>query len=150
MQRTSFWKVVWCSQTDWQRCRRREFGCAFRPDYCEARSWHGWHRHMFLAMAAAAFLTKLAADQRRLAFSNPRSASKRRSRMTFALADLLTTAEIRHLVAKRLLKPKVSATFVWLWSRWRGDHQAKAAKSHRKRYKCNCSTRVSTCWSVEK
>lgn len=37
-------------------------------DHCEARSWHGWHRHMSLVMAAAAFLAKLAADQRRTAF----------------------------------------------------------------------------------
>jgi SRSO17 transposase len=38
-------------------------------DHCEARSWHGWHRHMSLVMAAAAFLAKLAADQRRTAFT---------------------------------------------------------------------------------
>lgn len=37
-------------------------------DHCEARSWHGWHRHMTLVMAAAGFLAKLAADQRRIAF----------------------------------------------------------------------------------
>ena len=37
-------------------------------DHCEARSWHGWHRHMTLVMAAAAFLAKLSADQRRAAF----------------------------------------------------------------------------------
>jgi SRSO17 transposase len=37
-------------------------------DHCEARSWHGWHRHMSLVMAAAAFLAKLAAEQRRCAF----------------------------------------------------------------------------------
>ncbi len=37
-------------------------------DHCEARSWHGWHRHMTLVMAAAAFLVKLAADQRQIAF----------------------------------------------------------------------------------
>jgi SRSO17 transposase len=36
-------------------------------DHCEARSWHGWHRHMTLVMAAAAFLAKLAADLRRSA-----------------------------------------------------------------------------------
>jgi SRSO17 transposase len=38
-------------------------------DHCEARSWHGWHRHMTLVMAAAAFLAKLAADLRRSAFN---------------------------------------------------------------------------------
>jgi SRSO17 transposase len=36
-------------------------------DHCEVRSWHGWHRHMSLVMAAAAFLAKLAADLRRTA-----------------------------------------------------------------------------------
>jgi SRSO17 transposase len=38
-------------------------------DHCEARSWHGWHRHMTLVMAAAAVLAKLAADQRRATWS---------------------------------------------------------------------------------
>lgn len=37
-------------------------------DHCEARSWHGWHRHISLVMAAAAFLAKLFANQRRIAF----------------------------------------------------------------------------------
>jgi SRSO17 transposase len=40
-------------------------------DHCEARSWHGWHRHMTLVMAAAAFLARLAADQRRAASGKP-------------------------------------------------------------------------------
>ena len=38
-------------------------------DHCEARSWQGWHRHISLVMAAAAFLAKLAADLRRTACS---------------------------------------------------------------------------------
>src|SRR4051794_30555304 len=38
---------------------------AFARDHCEARSWHGWHRHMSLCLAAAAFLARLAADLRR-------------------------------------------------------------------------------------
>ena len=36
-------------------------------DHCEARSWHGWHRHVGLVMAAAAFLAKLAAELRNAA-----------------------------------------------------------------------------------
>ena len=44
-------------------------------DHCEARSWHGWHRHMSLVMAAAAFLAKLAADLRRTAWSKPNKTS---------------------------------------------------------------------------
>lgn len=46
-------------------------------DHCEARSWHGWHRHMSLVMAAAAFLASLSADQRRTAFSKPNKTSPR-------------------------------------------------------------------------
>jgi SRSO17 transposase len=38
-------------------------------DHCEARSWHGWHRHMTLCMAAAAFLARLAAQLRQVAAS---------------------------------------------------------------------------------
>ena len=38
-------------------------------DHCEARSWHGWHRHMSLCMAAFAFLAKLTADLRRSTWS---------------------------------------------------------------------------------
>ena len=44
-------------------------------DHCEARSWNGWHRHMTLVMAAAAFLAKLAADLRRA--SAPSKANER-------------------------------------------------------------------------
>jgi len=44
-------------------------------DHCEARSWHGWHRHMTLVMAAAAFLAKLAAELRRI--SAPSKANER-------------------------------------------------------------------------
>ena len=39
-------------------------------DHCEARSWHGWHRHMSLVMAASAFLAELAADLRRAAMAS--------------------------------------------------------------------------------
>lgn len=44
-------------------------------DHCEARSWHGWHRHMSLVMAAAAFLAKLAADLKRAAWSKANETS---------------------------------------------------------------------------
>ena len=44
-------------------------------DHCEARSWHGWHRHMTLCMVALAFLAKLSADLRRAAWSKPNETS---------------------------------------------------------------------------
>jgi SRSO17 transposase len=44
-------------------------------DHCEARSWHGWHRHMTLCMAAAAFLARLQASLRRAAVGKPNRTS---------------------------------------------------------------------------
>jgi SRSO17 transposase len=44
-------------------------------DHCEARSWHGWHRHMTLCMAALAFLAGLSAQLRRVAASKPNERS---------------------------------------------------------------------------
>jgi SRSO17 transposase len=38
-------------------------------DHCEARSWHGWHRHMTLCMTAASFLARLSAQLRQVAGS---------------------------------------------------------------------------------
>lgn len=46
-------------------------------DHCEARSWHGWHRHTSLVMAAAAFLAKLAADQRKTVLQKQNETSPR-------------------------------------------------------------------------
>lgn len=44
-------------------------------DHCEARSWHGWHRHMSLVMAALALLAKLAAALKRSARGKPNETS---------------------------------------------------------------------------
>ena len=44
-------------------------------DHCEARSWHGWHRHMTLCMAAGAFLARLQSELRRAASSKPNRTS---------------------------------------------------------------------------
>lgn len=49
-------------------------------DHCEARSWHGWHRHMTLCMAAAAFLARLSAELRQTAWSRPNRRSNRNTR----------------------------------------------------------------------
>ena len=44
-------------------------------DHCEARSWHGCHRHISLVMAAAAFLARLGADHRRSGLAKPNKTS---------------------------------------------------------------------------
>ena len=46
-------------------------------DHCEARSWHGWHRHMTLCMAALGFLARLSAQLRRSTFGKPNERSPR-------------------------------------------------------------------------
>jgi len=44
-------------------------------DHNETRSWHGWHRHMSLVMAGAAFLARLTAEQRRDGWGKPNKTS---------------------------------------------------------------------------
>lgn len=51
-------------------------------DHCEARSWHGWHRHMTLVMAAAAFLATLSAEQRRQAYDGRTGTDARKANET--------------------------------------------------------------------
>ena len=54
-------------------------------DHCEVRSWHGWHRHMSLCMAAAAFLARLSA-QLRCASEDHADDNKRNERSPVPLA----------------------------------------------------------------
>jgi SRSO17 transposase len=53
-------------------------------DHCEARSWHGWHRHMTLSMLAFAFLACLRA--RLLETQAPAASSKANKRSLSAVA----------------------------------------------------------------
>jgi hypothetical protein len=41
--------------------------------------------------------------------------------------------EIRHLLARLLLRPPISPAFIIAWSLWRRRHQANAALAH---YRC--------------
>jgi len=52
--------------------------------------------------------------------------------MIARLRTTLTTPEIRHLIARLLLRPIQTAVFIWDWSRWRREHQVAAAIAHRK------------------
>lgn len=70
------WTVETCFET-----AKDELGL----DHCEARSWHAWHRHMSLVMAAAAFLARLRADLLRASMTASPS-SKRNERSPVALA----------------------------------------------------------------
>ena len=53
-------------------------------DHCEARSWHGWHRHMTLVMAAQAFLAKLRADLLRASMAEPAAGKRNETSLRLA------------------------------------------------------------------
>jgi len=53
--------------------------------------------------------------------------------VTSLLEDILTTAEIRRLIAKLIFAAQSHPAFIWAWSRWRQAHQALAAFYHRKK-----------------
>jgi SRSO17 transposase len=48
-------------------------------DHCEARSWHGWHRHVTLSMLALAFLATLRAQLKEAQISAASSKQNKRS-----------------------------------------------------------------------
>lgn len=56
------------------------------------------------------------------------------------LRTTLTTAEIRHLIARLLPRPILTAAFIWDWSRWRREHQVALPLHIGKCASiCNCS-----------
>jgi len=71
------WTIETCFET-----AKDELGL----DHCEARSWHAWHRHMTLVMAAFAFLAKLRADLLRtsMADADPGKRNERGPRLVGA------------------------------------------------------------------
>lgn len=54
-------------------------------------------------------------------------------RLSLMAALVHTVPEIRYLLARLLLKPPASTSFVMAWSLWRRKHQAGAARAHYKR-----------------
>jgi len=94
-------------------------------DDCEARSWHGWHKHMSLVMAAATFLSKLSAEQRLRQTGHNESGTPRRPAL--ALSGVWSMPEIRSLIAKLLLPARAGPAFIWAWSHWRRAHRFTAA-----------------------
>lgn len=52
--------------------------------------------------------------------------------MLTRLEATLTTSELRRLIARLILKPILTTSAIWDWSRWRREHQVAAARAHRK------------------
>jgi len=57
--------------------------------------------------------------------------------MIGAMAGLMSTSEIRRLIARLILTEPIATAFIWAWSLWRRQHQKQAAISHRKRRRKN-------------
>lgn len=52
--------------------------------------------------------------------------------MLTRLKATLTTSELRRLIARLILRPILTTSAIWDWSRWRREHQITAALAHRK------------------
>ena len=94
-------------------------------DY-EVRSWHGWYRHITLAMLALAFLVAMRV---RLNAAPPPSGGDAPARLLVALS----VGEIRHLISRLLLVLGIALEAIFAWSCWRRMHQAVAKLCHWKR-----------------
>jgi len=91
-------------------------------DY-EVRSWHGWYRHITLAMLALAFLVAMRV---KLNASPPPTGNDAPSR---PIVDL-SVCEIRHLISRLLLTVGLAFEPIFAWSLWRRMHQAVAKICH--------------------
>ena len=94
-------------------------------DY-EVRSWHGWHRHITLAMLALAFLVAMRV---KLNASPPQTGNGSPSR---PMVDF-SVSELRHLISRLLLAIDTALDAIFAWSFWRRMHQAIAKRCHWKR-----------------
>jgi SRSO17 transposase len=91
-------------------------------DY-EVRSWHGWYRHITLAMLALAILVAMRV---KLNASPPPTGKHAPSR---PMVDF-SVGEIRHLISRLLLMPGLALDAIFAWSFWRRVHQAVAKVCH--------------------
>jgi hypothetical protein len=95
-------------------------------DEYEVRSWHGWYRHITLAMLALAFLVAMRV---KLNAARPRTGSQASSR---PLVDF-SVGGIRRLISRLLLVAGIALDHIFAWSFWRRMHQAVAKACHWKR-----------------
>jgi hypothetical protein len=110
----------------------------------EVRSWHGWYRHITLALLAHAFLTAIRARSQYIEASPQKGGSKigghRQQQQPAGLQEKarafveLTVSEVRKLLW-RLVLSRRSPRWVEVpsWSVWRRHHQAVARGCHYKR-----------------
>ena len=93
----------------------------------EVRSWHGWKRHVTLALFAHALLAVVAARALR-----QQTAFRKKSRAVEPVP--LTVAEVRRLLWRLVLARTPPTERVLGWSHWRRCHQARAKRCHYQRH----------------
>lgn len=91
----------------------------------EVRSWHGWKRHVTLALFAHALLAAVAARALR------QQTTFRKGRAVEPVP--LTVPEVRRLLWRLVLARTPPTERVLGWSHWRRCHQARAKRCHYQR-----------------
>jgi len=99
-------------------------------DHYEVRHYHGWYRHITLAMLALAYLAVVRSHL-------PGSALKRGALVAqLAAHDALiplTIPEVRRLVYRLVVCVLAPPEAVLHWSHWRHQHQARVMRGHYRR-----------------
>jgi SRSO17 transposase len=117
------WRIESCFEA-----AKGEVGLA----HYEVRSWHGWHRHVTLALFAHALLAAIRAREET---TFRREGAAERSSTARAGLELvpLTVPEVRRLLWGLVLARTVPPERALGWSRWRRGHQARAKRCHYRR-----------------
>lgn len=83
-------------------------------DHYEVRSWHGWYRHITLAMLAFAALVTLRSKGEKSPIGQVP----------------LSVPELRHLLTHQLWRGWHGVEHLLHWSNWRRKHQFHALRCH--------------------
>jgi hypothetical protein len=123
---TQLLEMVWAIGNRWHIEEDLEATKDLGLDQYEVRSYVGWYRHITLVLLAYAFLVGIRVqDTSHL----PANAPGEQARPAEPLLPL-TTAEVRHLLARLFFPLPSHATLVQAWSQWRRQHQYWASYYH--------------------
>lgn len=100
----------------------------------EVRSWHGWHRHVTLALFAHALLAAIRAREQEATSRRPDATGRSFDRQIPDEPIPLTVPEVRRLLWRLVLARTPPTERVLGWSHWRRCHQARAKRCHYRRH----------------
>ena len=99
----------------------------------EVRSWHGWHRHVALALFAHALLAAIRAREQEATSRRPGADGPPFAQQIPDGPIPLTVPEVRRLLWSLALARTEPPELALGWSRWRRCHQARAKRCHYRR-----------------